>query len=215
MKNLFDPEAPFFQMLTRVGDLIILNVLTIICSIPIITAGAALAALYKMVFDMHYDTEGSTVKGYFAAFKANFRQATIEWVIILVVAVSLLCDWLLLLTYFGGNTFMFVLLAILALVVLGVQSYMLPLLVRYRNTLKEHMSNAVVLALIKLPRTLLLVFLNVLPLLIFWVSVAIFVQTLIFWVFIGFAFAAYVQGSVLKPVFDQLEQGKDKVTLGM
>ncbi len=215
MKNLFDPYSPFFQMLSRIGDLVILNLLTILCSLPIFTMGAALSAMYKVVFDMHYETEGGTLKGYFTAFRANFKQATLEWCLFLVVAASLLCDWFLLMTYFGGKTYMFVLLGFLVLVALSVQSFMLPLIVRYNNSLREHFANALVLAIIKLPRTLLMVFLNVLPFFILWVSVSIFIQTLIFWVFIGFGFVAYVQGSILKPVFDQLEAGKEKLTLGM
>ncbi len=215
MKNLFNPEAPFFQFLSRVGDLIILNLLFLVCSLPIVTMGASLAAMYKVVLDIIYETDAGTAKGFFKAFKENFRQATIVWVMVLIVVASLVCDLLLIMAYFGSAKLLYWVLALLALVVLGVESYMLPLVVRYRNSLKEHLSNAIVLAVIKFPRTLLMVLLNMLPFIIFWISISMFIQTLIFWVFIGFGFVAYVQASLLKPIFDQLEAGNEKVTIGM
>ena len=43
MKNIFNLEGPLMQMLTRVGDMILLNVLFLICCIPVITAGASIA----------------------------------------------------------------------------------------------------------------------------------------------------------------------------
>ena len=44
-----------------------------------------------------------------------------------------------------------------------------------------------------------------LPLLVMLVSMQVFVSTLIFWVIIGFAFVSYVQSTLLRPVFRQLE----------
>ena len=61
---------------------------------------------------------------------------------------------------------------------------------------------------------LLLVFLNLLPVILVLISVPVFVQTLIFWVVIGFAFVSFIESSILKPVFQQLEKGNESVTIG-
>ena len=108
-----------------------------------------------------------------------------------------------------------ILVGILALLVLGVCAYLLPLIVRYSNTLRQHLGNALALAVVKLPKTLLLVVLNLLPALLLLLSPRLFAQTLIFWVVIGFAFVAYIQESLLKSVYAQLEKGNQSVTLGM
>lgn len=213
MKSIFDVNGNFFQMLSRVGDLIILNFLFLITCIPIVTIGAAWSALWRMTMDMVYEQEAGIFRGFFRAFRANFRQATVLWLIQLVVVVSLACDVLLVMTYMPGSTFMYILLGVLVFMVLAVSAYMTPLLVRYDNTLRQHMSNAVVLSVVKLPRTLGVVFLNAAPLIIAFFSLEVFLQTLVFWLFIGFAFQTYVDCTMLKKVFDELEKGNDAVTV--
>ena len=51
MKSIFNLDSPLMQMLTRIGDMILLNVLFLICCIPVITAGASIAAMHKMLQD--------------------------------------------------------------------------------------------------------------------------------------------------------------------
>lgn len=215
MKDLFHPDNPFFQFLSRVGDLILLNVLFLLCCIPIVTIGAAQAALHKVAQDYVMDNDAGVLKPFFRAFKANFRQATVVWLMEVVIVVGLVSDLLLIMTYFSGTfaTVMYALLALLAVLVVCVSAYMIPLLVRYENTLRQHLSNAVVLAVIKLPKTVGMVLLNLLPLLVALVSLNVFVQTLIFWIVIGFGFVAFVESSMLKSVFEELEKGNESVTV--
>lgn len=218
MKDLFNLESPLMQMLTRIGDMILLNVLFLLCSIPVITLGASLAAMNKMLQEIVYDSDSSTVKGFFRAFKANFRQATVVWLIVLLIIASLFCDYLLIITFFSGSEavrWMLGLLAVLAVLVLSVVSYMVPMLVRYDSRLKQHVNNAIILVFLKLPRTIGLLALNLLPLIILALSLNVFIQTLIFWVFIGFAFTTYMGTLLLKPVFDELEKGKDAIKVGL
>ena len=218
MKNIFNLESPLMQMLTKAGDMILLNVLFLVCCIPVITAGASVAAMHKMMQEVVYDTDCGTVKGFFRAFKANFKQATILWIIMLLVIVSLGCDALLIITFFSGSEavkWMLILLAVLAALVCCVVAYMIPLIVRYENTLREHLTNAAVLAIIKLPRTIGLVVLNLLPAILFAVSVSVFFQTMIFWLFIGFTFTTYLEVVLLKPVFAELEGNKENIKLGL
>lgn len=214
MKNLLNPEGFLFQALTRVGDMILLNFWFLVCCLPIVTIGASQAALYKVITDMHYDQETGMFKGFFKAFKENFKQATIVWIVELIVLVSLVCDALLVMSYLDV-TIMYVLLGILAVLVVCVCSYMIPLLVRYQNTLRQHLSNALILSVIKLPKTIAMVFLNALPVIIAVMSLEVFWNTLVFWLTIGFAFVAYMNLFLLKPIYTQLEGGKNKVSLFM
>lgn len=218
MKNIFNLESPLMQMLTRAGDMILLNVLFLLCCLPVITAGASIAAMHKMMQDLIYETDSGTFKGFFRAFKANFKQATIVWIVMLLVILSLGCDALLIVTFFSGSEsvkWMLILLAVLAVLVCCVAAYMIPLLVRYQNTLREHLTNAAVLSIIKLPRTIGLVLLNLMPLILLSLSLNAFIQTLIFWVVIGFSFTTYMEVTLLKPVFAELEGGKENVKVGL
>ena len=216
MRNLFNYENPFIQFLVRVGDLLILNVLFILCSAPVVTLGASLTALHRVTQNMLFEQEEPLLKAFFRAFRQNFKQSTLAWLVELVVIVSLVCDVLLVMAYFNGGLAkaMYILVAVLAILVAGVYAYLMPLIARYENGMRQQVNNAVVLAIIKLPKTLLLVFLNLLPVILVLISVPVFVQTLIFWVVIGFAFVSFIESSILKPVFQQLEKGNESVTIG-
>ena len=216
MHNLFHYENPFIQFLVRVGDLMILNLLFILCSLPVVTLGASLTALHRVTQNMLFEQEEPLLKAFFRAFRQNFRQSTLAWLVELVGIVSLVCDVLLVMAYFDGGLAkaMYILVAVLAILVAGVFSYLMPLIARYENGMRQQVNNAVVLAIIKLPKTVLLTLLNLLPVILLLISVPVFVQTLIFWVIIGFAFVSFLTSSILKPVFQQLEKGNSSVTIG-
>lgn len=216
MHNLFHYENPFIQFLVRVGDLMILNALFILCSLPVVTLGASLTAMHRVTQNMLFEQEEPIIKSFFRAFRQNFKQSTLAWLVELVVIVSLVCDVLLVMAYFDGGLAkaMYILVAVLAILVAGVFSYLMPLIARYENGMRQQVYNAVVLAIIKLPKTVLLMLLNLLPVILLLISVPVFVQTLIFWVIIGFAFVSFLTSSILKPVFQELEKGNDSVTIG-
>lgn len=205
MRGLFNLDSPIMQFLSRVGDIILLNLLTIVCSLPILTAGAALAALHKVCQDIVFETDCGIVKPFFQAFRGNFRQATLAWIGQLLVAATMLFDAILVVTYFHGNLVMYVLMVMLAVLLLGVCCYLTPLIARYSNTLRRHLTNAVVLTLAKLPRTLILEAVAALPVLLLVFSPDTFARTAVLWVILGIGVQALAQEYVLRGVFRQLE----------
>ena len=70
------------RVLTRIFDFILLNILWVVCSIPIVTMGASTAALYSVMLKITKNQEGYIIKDYFKAFRENFRQGTIVWMIL-------------------------------------------------------------------------------------------------------------------------------------
>lgn len=85
MGRFFDLESPLMRVLNRVADLMILNLLMVVCCIPIITTGAAVTAMHYVLLKMVRGEEGYLIRGFFKSFKANFKQATLIWLIMLVV----------------------------------------------------------------------------------------------------------------------------------
>lgn len=207
MKNLFSLENPFVQMLSRIGDLIIINFLCLLCSLPIITAGAAISASHRIMQDFIMDNEGAVVKTFFRVFKENFKQATIAWLVTLAIIVALVADLVLIYFFTQGyvQTALYVILAAIALIVYGIVLYIFPLLTRYRNTLKQHLQNSMILMVVNLHRTLGMMLLHALPFIVLWFSYNVFLQTLVFWLFIGASFTFYMDTVLLKKVFIQLE----------
>ena len=83
--NIFRFESPVMQFIGKVADFILLNLLTLVCSLPIITFGAAYTAKYYVSMKIIRGEEGTLFKAYFKSFKENFKQATLIWIIQLVV----------------------------------------------------------------------------------------------------------------------------------
>ena len=213
MRDFFNIDSPFMQLLTRVGDLIIVNVLFLVCCVPIVTIGAATAALHKVGQAIVYDTDNGIFKTFFRAFRDNFKQATALWLMMLVFAAAMGCNYLLISGFVAGTlaTVLKCVLVAAIVLVLVLAAYMFPMMVRYTNTLRELATNALILAVVKLPRTVALVLLSCLPMLVLVLSLETFLDTLVFWLAIGFGFTAYMSASVLRPVFRELEEGNVQI----
>ena len=78
--SIFEEGSPFQGFLNKVTDLLILNLVTLLLCLPVITAGAALTAMHYVLLKMVRGEEGYIVKSFFRAFKREFRQATVMWV---------------------------------------------------------------------------------------------------------------------------------------
>lgn len=208
MKRLLDLDSPVFQFLTRVGELIILNLFFLLCSIPLVTAGASLAAMTKVTQNYSLDIEPGVTRAFFRAFRDNFRQATVAWLALVFVFAALAGDLLLIQTFLTGTTAFLLrgLTLFLALALLAVFSYLFPLLVRYDNTFRQHLQNAFLLAIGKLPRTLCVTVLNALPFVFLYLSPFRFLQTLSFWAIVGCAVLSYLDSILLAPVLRELER---------
>ena len=90
MKNLFRWDNPLIQLLTALADVILTNLLCLICCLPVVTAGASIAATYKVMLNLSQDTGGGIWNTFFTAFRENFKQATAVWLITLLANQSVL-----------------------------------------------------------------------------------------------------------------------------
>ena len=93
MNNILKPDSPVMELLRTIADVIILNLLFVICSIPIVTFGASYSAKYYVAMKIVKGEESGVVKPFFKAFKQNFKQSTIVWLIMMLVIAVLAFDW--------------------------------------------------------------------------------------------------------------------------
>ena len=212
MKKLFGLDSPIVQFMEHVADFFILNLLTLLCCIPLITVGAALTAHSKVMQNIVMDEEQPVMKAYFQAFIGNFKQATVFWLAALVMIVLCAVDVLLIRVYFHEGWVEIVdwVLVILGIMALGVLCYAFPMIARYENSLKEHLRNSVVLAIGALPRTLLLVLLAAFPVILAVMSLELFFNTLFIWFTCGISIVLFLQALILRPVFRRLEPEDDE-----
>lgn len=211
MKNLFNLDNPVMQTLARIGDLMILSVITLTLCLPVVTFGPAVTALFKTVYSLTLDACGGTVATYFKAFKANFKQSLIVGIAMEVALTAFACDFYLVRLYYAGTAYqvLLALIVILVLFVMSIMAYMFPLISRYQNTLKEHMRNAAILTVIHLPRTLLSVLIHFSPIIMLIFRGEFMLQTLVVWIFLAPGLIAQADSYILMPVFKELENLKE------
>jgi uncharacterized membrane protein YesL len=85
MKDLFSINSGAYKAMTFIYRILVLNFLCCICIIPIISAGAAITALYYCIGKMVRNEEINEFKDYFKSFRENFKQGTIIWAIICLI----------------------------------------------------------------------------------------------------------------------------------
>ena len=91
--NILKPDSPVMNFLSTIADLIILDILCIICSLPVVTFGAAYSAKYYVAMKKIRGEDSGTIVPFFKAFKRNFKQSTIVWLILVVVFAIIGLDW--------------------------------------------------------------------------------------------------------------------------
>ena len=158
IKQFFSTEGKYAQVMSRLFDLIVLNVLLMICSLPVITLGASLTAVYDMSLRMLREEEGLITKGFFRAFRRNFRPALKLWLICLMVLAVCVGD------LWAGRTLADMGLELPLTAVAGIQAvllvmvmqYAFALTARFENTLGGTLKNSILLAMTHLPDTLIM-----------------------------------------------------------
>ena len=158
MKKLFDMDNPIMKALSVAADLIVLNLVTLLCSLPIVTAGAAITAMNDIVIHIVRGEESYILRPFFRSFAANLKKGVLLGLILLAAAIVLGVDYYAALIY--APAFRVAVIAG-AILVLAVALYAFALLARYENTLRGTLKNAAVLSAVNFPRTLVMVLFTV------------------------------------------------------
>lgn len=203
MGKIFYMEGPIMSGLSKIADLAILNLITLICCIPIFTIGASLTAMNYVLLKMVRKEEGYIVRSFFKSFKQNFKQATIIWIFVMLAIAVILTD-LRVASGMGETTrnIMIVLLFMATIVFTITTLYVFTVLSRYENTIFNTVKNAFILAVINLPKTLSIVIVAV-------GSVALyykyFFRALPFILLFGISVPTYINMFLFSQIFYKLD----------
>lgn len=205
---MFHPDSWLIRFLARVCDLLFLNIALVLSCCTVVLSGTAVTALYSITLKMMRGQDCDPVKGFLRALKENFLPSFFATILLLtdvtllaVLRGALYAETLLM------PPVVFVLLAILAVFLTALLSYLFPLLARFENTFSHHLSNAVRLALANLPVTVLITAVNLLPLLIGLLFPALLGVVFAFWLLFGFAAGAWINSFYLNRIFESREDG--------
>lgn len=156
MRGVFNPDSPLMRALGVVWDLIVLNLLFLVCCIPVVTIGPAITALHYVTTKMAGEKDGTPVVGnFFKSFRANFRQGVLMGILFGAAGGFLGYD-IYLLWHSGNfqNSIFKILIPVAAIAYMMTFVYAFPLLARFNNTVLGTIRNAFIMSVTSLPKNL-------------------------------------------------------------
>lgn len=204
MNRFFNIDGPFIVGLTKLADIFILNILLVLCSLPIFTFGAAYTALYYVTLKMVKDEDCYTVKSFFKSFKLNFKQGTGIWLLMLIIGIVIYLDFKVMSGDYAGIVnvsdnmakIMSIMIMAASVLYLFAFSYVFPVLARFDNSVKNTLKNALFMAIRHLPSTIAIILINIVPL-----ALMYLVPQAIIMVFFVFGLCAYCNSFFFVKIF--------------
>ena len=202
MKGIFSYDNPVMRFIGKFWDVLVLNILWLICSIPVFTIGASTTAVYYVTLKLARDDDGYTIRSFFHSFKQNFRQATIIWLILLATGIILIADvWFVLTANVVPAGTMRVLATALFLGLLivwfAVLTYVFPVLARFYGTVRQTITNAFLLSVRYILYTIAMIILDALIVILTITSLPVLTM-------LGVALIAFVNSFLLEIVFKKV-----------
>lgn len=202
--NLFNIENPVWRFATKCADLLILNLLFIVFSLPLFTIGASVTALYSVTMKIAHDDDYFVLRGFVDSFKENFKQSTFIWIVwffasVLTAAFVYLSSRID--VPYKRELYISFFVPVLSLLIGG--SYVFPLQAKFHNSILGTIKNSILMGIMNLvPWSVLIVLINSICGVIFFVSSSIFLTWVLpFLVFFGFALIALINSLVFNKVF--------------
>lgn len=198
---MFEIDGKLWRLLNKMTQLMTLNLLFIFFSLPIFTIGAAKTALNDIARKVTFDEEESIIASYYTSFKSHFNSATMIWALYLLGLVIVSVNMFAILhleplwytaLFMMASTVIFILLN-------ATFTYAILLNLHFRNTLKNTLINGVKLTIAGLPRTLLILLLELTPLFLLFFFTDYFLYIFTFYFVIGFSLTS----SMISKVFEK------------
>lgn len=153
-----DLDSPFMSFFARIFELAWLQILFVICSLPVFTMGASMAAMFTVCRKLQKNSITSVSAAFFEAFKSNFKKGTICWLILLPFIALLVFDIL----YYVqvGQEGTSVTLPLIVAYIVGLALYIeflyiFPIMAFFDNTVKSYFQNAPMMAIVHFLTTLI------------------------------------------------------------
>ena len=197
MGKIFDIDSPLMRALSKLADVMWVNILTLLFAIPLILEqlfflspflfgdvefqvnfiiwawlfglifsiplGPALTGMHFVLLKIVRDEESYITKTYFKSFKENFKQGVILQLIQFGAFGILLLDYLFMVN--NSGIYRYLVMAI-AIILYLVSLYIFPLLSKFVNTVFGTIRNAILMAVLALPRTVAMGIITLIPLVI-------------------------------------------------
>ena len=212
--RLFSYDSKFSQIMLKLCYGCYLNLLWMVCSLPVFTAGAATAALYDVTLRIAREEDPPLTTRFFRAFRENFRQATVLWLILLGVGALLGADAYILYHLYKSTAGMVSVICTLGLALIIVAAiayvivliYVFPLVASVKNTSFAMLKNALLIGIHYLFCTILVFAIHFAM---FFAVVDVFTPLIVFGEGLCALLSSYLLGKVIRAcAYDPAEEGE-------
>lgn len=199
MNGLLSINSPLWDISNKALHFLWLSILWLVCCLPVITIGTSTAALYSVTLKYARGEEGYLTSSFFAAFRKNFKQGTIIWLILFLVSFFLGFDFVV--YYKSSDTSLIhmvfmTLFFSMGLVFVLMQLYVYAVLARFENSVFHIMKNSCIMAVCHWPSSMAML---VLSLMVLAAGFLVFPPLLFF----SPAGISYLQAKFLCRIFDR------------
>lgn len=202
MSGFFSVDGGLYRFLGKFWDLVRLNFMWLLFSLPVITIGASTVAAYSVAMKMVDDEEGYVARSFVSAFKANFRQGTVMGLVFLAATYAIYLDYEINRVSEEGSIILIVIGIVSVFVYVTAMLYAFPLLARYENGIVATIQNSMEISRRYFGRTLLIVGMLLVEYVVFHFNTVL----LCFGFLFGVSFAIFTVAAFSKRIFQEIEK---------
>lgn len=203
-KDLFKPEAPIWKFMELFVELVKLNIIFLLTSLPIVTIGASITAMNSVCFKLREKRVGYIVDDYFNAFRGNFKNSTITWIVFLCYLVTLVMA----INSRALNQGTIIMLGIASSMVLTVVIYAFAMFARFDNGLLDTIVKASLIGVVGIPYIIVIMLMMIaLTMATFTTYLTMFIA-LPMWILFGFSTVGYISAVFYLRVFRRFTDNK-------
>lgn len=203
MQSFMGADSGLMNRLNKIADILMLNVLYLITSLPVITVGAGTTALYDVVMKLTKDEEGYIVRDYFRTFRECFKRSTALWGLSILAGILAGADiYFYMFSGMGRELPVFnYLFSVVILCFLFIYSWLFAVQAKFRCPAGMTVKKAAFLALRHLPYTVAVTLLNLIPVILVLVFPVSLPYVLLVELVCGFSGTAYINSLLFNRVF--------------
>ncbi len=201
-------DNPFFEAMGRLGDIILVNLLLLLCSLPIVTVGASVSAMYGVFLQMMEGTEGRISITFFRYFRKGLKKNTMVWSTMLVIGILLIFNM-----FFLGHVGMEgiwrivgIVTGCLILIWKILFAWVFAFLADWEERIRDGVTATMRMAVLHLPATLVMVVLNNILLICLWMGVFYLAAVIPIYLVAGFGLTGYVNTWFFKKYLKKKEK---------
>ena len=217
IQGFLDNDSFFGKFMTKLGIIIAANIMFVLLSIPFFTIGAGFCALYHVMFRTLRNADGvvNPFKEFWAGLRSNFKQATISWLLFVLLIAFSLMDIRICNAAGGALDILKIGAYVIGIAGIALYLYLIPVMTAFKDTLPHLIRNAFFFLGKKPWKAAVILFFDIFPMVLTFSDLQTLPLYAFLWVLCGFGLQAMLAATLLLPEFEPyLAAGKEEAGEG-